>query len=182
MPKQHFFRKKKTSLKGSNPELEAQIERLEASIKAMIDGNVEVPDVMTKQLSDLKAKLSPNKINAKKVIYNGVEYDSTREALMAKKLTESGLPFEYQVEVEIQEGFSINGETVLPINLIVDFLVYYDYFIDVKGHILQPFPVKWKMLKNKFRNTKKYVIVNKDSEIDSIIRVIKFEREQKDVG
>ena len=86
------------------------------------------------------------------------------------------------VEVEIQEGFSINGETVLPINLIVDFLVYYDYFIDVKGHILQPFPVKWKMLKNKFRNTKKYVIVNKDSEIDSIIRVIKFEREQKDVG
>ena len=94
---------------------------------------------MLDELSKLKAKRFPNKINAHKIIYNSIEYDSKREANLAKKLDELKITFEHQVEVTLQEAFELEDEKIQPIKIVVDFLVDGEIFCDVKGHLLQPF-------------------------------------------
>lgn len=159
-------------------ELEAQVEKLKVSIKALEDKGIPVPESMSKELSDLRAKLSPNKINAKKFYFEGIEYDSTREAKFAKALKESGLHFDYQVEVELQEAFKLEKESIQDICIVVDFVIEGEWFVDVKGHIMDIFKLKWKMLKHKYRDTRQYHILQKESDISSLLGLIKLRRWQ----
>jgi hypothetical protein len=128
---------------------------------------------MTLKLADLKAKRSPNKINAKKFIYNGVEYDSIREGKFAKALTESGIRFDYQGEIELQPKFELEREKIQDICIVIDFIVDGQIFVDVKGFILPVFNIKWKMLKHKYKGTRDYFIIQKDSDIQGFIALAK---------
>lgn len=147
--------------------------QLEESILSLQKAGTPVPDSLTKRLSELESKASPNKFNAKKIIYNGIKYDSTREANFAKRLDQSGMKYMYQVEVELMPELTLESEKIRPIKIIVDFLVETDWFIDVKGITTQHFEDKWKLLKHKFQNSKKYIIARKESDFSSILLVIK---------
>lgn len=168
------FKKKKSQEKTQEDlNLENEIELLEKNIEAMIIAKIDVPEVMTHKLADLKAKLNPNKINAKKFIYNGIEYDSIREGKFAKALVTSGLRFDYQVQIELQPKFSLEKENIQDICIVVDFIVDGQFLVDVKGHIMPVFNIKWKMLKHKYRDTRSYFIIQKDSDIQGFIAYAK---------
>lgn len=164
------FKQKKTVHKDSNDiALDKEIEELEETIFKFTSSGVPAPPILAEKLSQLKAKRSPNKINARTFIYGDTEYPSVREAKLAKALTESGIPFESQVEIELQAAFSLEKEKIQDICLIADFVVDGQFIVDVKGHIMPVFNIKWKMLKNKFRDTKEYFIIAKDSDINAFI-------------
>lgn len=174
MAKQQFgWRGQKKISSEEQAFLETQIKELETSILALQKGGMAVPPFLTDKLATLKSKLNPNKFNAKKIVYNGIEYDSTREAGFAKLLDSMNVKYQYQAEVTLQEAFSVDGEKIQDICLTVDFLVESEYFVDVKGYITQDFAIKWKMLKNKFRETRKYFLVKNDSDAKKILELIK---------
>lgn len=175
-----FFKKSKVKYESKEDE-EAikKIDEFERAISALHGAGQQVPESMSKQLADLKAALSPNKLKAKKIFYNGIEYDSTREAKFARKLNDSGLLYDYQVEVTLMEALELDDEKVRPIHIVVDFLVMSEYFVDVKGITTQHFDDKWKLLKNKFQDSKKYIIVKKESDFDTVISRIRTKGWQK---
>lgn len=168
------FRKKKKQQKTSEDlNLDSEIDLLEKNIDAMLTASIPVPEVMTEKLASLKAKRNPNKINAKKFIYNGTEYDSVREAKFAKALDASGLKYEYQVEIELQPKFKLENESIQDICIVVDFIVDGQFFVDVKGFIMPVFGIKWKMLKHKYQTTRDYFIIQKDTDIQGFIALAK---------
>ncbi len=169
------FRKKKSQEKTKEDvELEKEIELLEKNMKAMQLASIPVPSVMAEKLATLKSKLNPNKFNAKKFVHNGIEYDSKREAMFAKKLDESGLSYEYQVEIELQPKFSLENENIQDICIVADFVVDGNMIVDIKGHIQDVFKLKWKMLKHKYKGTREYFIIQKDSDIAGFIALAKI--------
>lgn len=166
------FRKKAIQFGSRNsPELEKELEEVEKTMSLLGANTPQL--VLDRHATIKKLMVAPNKVNATKIVYNGVEYDSKREAKFAKELDAAGLQYESQVQVELMEGFRLESESIRPITIIVDFLVCGDWFVDIKGIELQPFPIKWKMLKNKFRDSKKYVTIHKDSEISDFIILAK---------
>ena len=174
----NYFQKGRVKFQP-NEEASEEVEKLSFAIKTLQDANQPVPSSMLEDLAKLKrANSGTNKVNATKLVYNGVEYDSRREAHLAKSLTESGIQFDHQVQVELMEGFKLNGETIRPITIVVDFLVAGEFFIDVKGIEMEVFKIKWKLLKNKLRDTKKYITIHKDSEIQGLVALIKREQWQ----
>lgn len=170
MAKQQWHKK---SLSFESKKKTPEEEQLELAISALLNASQKVPESMTERLATLKKERTTNKVNATKIIYDGTEYDSRREANFAKALKEANIPFDYQVEIELVEGFKLENENVNPIKIIVDFCVASEWMVDVKGIILQPFPIKWKLLKNKLRDTHKYFIVDKDSKIRDFIIIAK---------
>lgn len=183
MPYPKRFQKKKSSLKTSEDiNLDNEIENLEKSIQALIDINVPVPETMTLELAKLKAKRSPNKIKARKFVYNGIEYDSIREGRFAQALDKSGLRFDYQVEIELQPAFKLEKENIQDICIIVDFIVDGQFLVDVKGFIMPVFNIKWKMLKHKFQDTREYFIIKKDSDITGFIAFAKSKAWRNDIS
>lgn len=150
-----------------------RISEIEIAISTLERTKTPIPHTLAEELSSLKAKLSKNKVNARKIYHEGVEFDSKREMNIYKALKKAGLNFDMQVEVELIPAFKIEGESVRSISIIVDFYVEGEWFVDAKGIILQPFPIKWKLLKNIFRDTRKYAIISKDSEIDSFVALVK---------
>lgn len=169
------FRKKAKSYKTNEDiELEKQILILENAIRHLESMNQDVSVDMRNELLKLKAKLNPNKLNARHFIYNGIEYDSVREARFAEALDKNGIKFDYQVKIELQPPFKLEKESIQDIELVVDFIVAGQYLVDVKGHIQPVFSIKWKMLKHKFKDTKEYFIVQKDSDIQSFITFVKM--------
>lgn len=177
MPNYKKYKKKKVSYEQTEEqkELKRKVDALEKTVEVIISSGKEIPSSLADELSRAKAKLSPNKFNARKLIYKDTEYDSAREAAFAKKLNERGIVFDYQVEVELQPAFETETEKIKPIYIVVDFLVNYDYFIDVKGIVTQHFSDKWKMLKYKFQKSKKYIVVKSEKDFDKIIDGIKNE-------
>jgi hypothetical protein len=169
------FRRKTTKLKADT-QYDAEIAELENTISIIHSQGIPVPQDLIERLSKLKALKSPNKINARKIIYNGIEYDSVREAKIAKRFDEAGIRCQYQVEIELQEGFKLANESIRPVNLVIDFIVEDEWLVDCKGHLFDVFKIKWKMLKKKFLDTKKYVILSNDKEITDFINLVKKDR------
>jgi len=178
MAKKNYFQNQRVKFQKDDTKTQ-EIETLEFAIKALQDSNQPIPSSMLEDLAKLKRSNSgQNKVNATKIVYNGVEYDSRREAQFAKQLTENGIKFDSQVEVELMESIVVNMEKIRPIHIVVDFLVAGEYFVDVKGIEMEVFKIKWKLLKNKLRDTKKYITIHKDSEIPGIVALIKRDQWQ----
>lgn len=108
-----------------------------------------------------------NKIaNAQKVNVDGEKFASKLELYMYNLLKALKIPFLFQYEIVLQEGFRYGGAAVRPIKIIVDFyLPEYDILIDTKGFQLADNKIKFKMLKFKFfledRHTKIFLPKNK---------------------
>lgn len=136
-------------------------------------------DDILNQTSSLEKQLyviGDNKVNASKHVYNGVEYDSTREANFARALDKAGYKYQSQVEIVLQEGFEMQSEKVRPIKMIVDFQVG-NVFIDIKGFVFPEFKIKWKMLKNKFRDERLYLTAKNNTEINGVMQILKYYHE-----
>ena len=100
---------------------------------------------------------STSKYHSKKVIYNGIRFDSKKEMnfYIKLKMLEKAKKIrnlQLQKKYELQPSFKINGKTVRSINYIADF-VYEDtkvHIIDVKGFRTDVYKLKKKMFEYKY--------------------------------
>ncbi len=101
-----------------------------------------------------------SKYGAKKVIINGIKFDSQKEGnhyLELKLLEKQGLikDLRIQVRFELQPSYKKNGKTIRAIYYIADF-VYYDTFKgqkiveDTKGYRTEIYKLKKKLFEYKY--------------------------------
>lgn len=102
-----------------------------------------------------------SKFGAKKTEYNGIVYDSKREAEYARDLDimkQAGmiLDYERQPVFPLQDRFIKNGKVYRPIRYVADFKVTYPdgrvEIIDVKGFKTTEFKLKEKMFHYRYRD------------------------------
>lgn len=113
-----------------------------------------------------------NKYNNKKVVVDGITFDSEQESryyleLHAMQARGEISHFTLQPVFVLQEGFKKRGLTFLPIKYKADFHVWLpdgtDYVVDVKGHETADFKLKKKMFEKRYPQELKLIT---DSKID----------------
>ena len=136
--------------------------------------------------------------NAKKTIYNGIEFDSQLEVLMYKLLKIAGIEFKYigkdkEESYLVQEEFQYEGECIeraqkrskqMADRRKVDKAVYTpdfvgeneEWFIEVKGRRLGDFGLRWRMFK-KVMNQRNPVptlfMPTKKDDCEQVIEILK---------
>lgn len=105
-----------------------------------------------------------NKYKNKKVVLNGIKFDSEKEAvyylgLCNKKEKGEIEDFELQPKFELQPGFVNNkGKKIREITYVADFLIKHkdktEEVIDVKGFKTPEFKLKKKMFEYRYPNHK----------------------------
>lgn len=118
---------------------------------------------MIKQMKILSRGLgkTTSKYHNKKIIYNGIKFDSIKEKdryIMLKWLEKDGRikELELQKPFELQETFKKNGKTYRSIKYIADFY-YYDvidekYIVeDTKGYRTEVYKIKKKLFEFKYK-------------------------------
>lgn len=103
-------------------------------------------------------QIKQNKYKNKKVIYDGIKFDSKKEGsyyLKLKAMEELGIirDLKLQVKFELQPSYKFNGKTIRAINYIADF-TYYDennkyHIVDTKGIKTDVYKIKKKMMQYK---------------------------------
>lgn len=86
--------------------------------------------------------------------YNGEVFDSKLELAAYRWLTDHGIKFETQVEVELQPGFTFEGKKIRKISYFADFKISEQsseqssehLWVDMKGMETAEFKLKWKLL------------------------------------
>jgi len=115
--------------------------------------------ISAKEYKKLISKKS--KYRNKKVIIDGIKFDSKKEAnyyknLIILKRTGFVIDFKLQPRFLLQEGFKKNGETYRPIYYIADFWVKYkdgtEKIIDTKGVKTQVYRLKKKLFEKRYKN------------------------------
>lgn len=117
-----------------------------------------------------KKKEKVNKFNNKKVVVNGISFDSKMEAdfyLYILEQIEEGIveEFERQPEFILQEGFTKRGLKFLPIKYKADFELWLadgtNYVVDVKGFETADFKIKKKMFEKRYPQELKLITFSK---------------------
>ena len=98
-----------------------------------------------------------NKYKNKKVVYDGIKFDSKKEGayyLKLKMLEEKGIIYDLklQVKYELQPKFEFNGNTIRSINYVADFTYMQDgklHIVDTKGIRTDVYKLKKKMMQFK---------------------------------
>lgn len=98
-----------------------------------------------------------NKYHNKKVVYNGIKFDSKKEGayyLKLKLLEEKGViqDLQLQVKFELIPSFKFKGETIRGINYYADFTYKQDgklHIVDTKGIRTDVYKIKKKMMNYK---------------------------------
>lgn len=98
-----------------------------------------------------------NKYKNKKVVYDGIKFDSKKEGayyLKLKMLEEKGIisDLKLQVKYELQPKFEFNGKTIRSINYVADFTYMQDgklHIVDTKGIRTEVYKLKKKMMQFK---------------------------------
>ena len=99
------------------------------------------------------------KYNNKKVIYNGIKFDSKREMnhyIYLLELDSRGeiSNLELQKKFILQEGYKINGKSIRPITYVCDFYYIKDgieHVVDTKGFRTEVYKIKKKMFEYKYQ-------------------------------
>lgn len=94
-----------------------------------------------------------SKYNAKKVIVDGIKFDSKMESDFYKILLDTKVKFSLQPEFILQHKFEKNGKKHLPIVYKGDFMVG-DIVYDVKGMETQTFIIKRKLFDFQYKDLK----------------------------
>lgn len=121
--------------------------------------------------------MNPNKYNAKKTTYNDINFDSKLEADFAQFLDKHGVPYTTHEKFILMEGFELKyqgnsitqSETIRPMTYEADFLICDKIIVDVKGNQstqTEQFNIKWKLLKNMYRE--KYLYIKVENRLDFI--------------
>lgn len=100
-----------------------------------------------------------NKYHNKKVEYDGIKFDSTKEKnryIGLKQLERLGViqNLQRQVKYELQPSFKLNGKTIRSITYIADFVYIQDgveIIEDVKGMRTKEYLLKKKMFEYKYQ-------------------------------
>lgn len=100
-----------------------------------------------------------NKYHNKKVIYDGIKFDSVKEKnryIGLKQLERLGViqNLQRQVKYELQPSFKLNGKTIRSITYIADFVYIQDgveVIEDVKGMRTKEYLLKKKMFEYKYQ-------------------------------
>lgn len=100
-----------------------------------------------------------NKYHNKKVIYDGIKFDSEKEKnryVGLKQLERLGViqNLQRQVKYELQPSFKLNGKTIRSITYIADFVYIQDnkeIIEDVKGMRTKEYLLKKKMFEYKYQ-------------------------------
>lgn len=105
--------------------------------------------------------IKENKYKNKKVIYNGIKFDSVKEKnryMQLLYLEKAGLikDIKLQYEFELQPAFTLNKKKIRKITYIADFYYYdnnlNDYVVeDVKGIRTDVYKLKKKMFEYKYQ-------------------------------
>ena len=144
-------------------------------------------------MSKKKKKKTANKYNAKKVVVDGIKFDSQAESkfyLHLKECKEKGTikGFELQPPFILQESFKYQGKTILAIKYIADFRVItpegLSYIVDVKGKETTDFKIKAKMYKKLYPEPLKLVtwsgIDGGWIELEDLKKARKLRKQQKE--
>ena len=108
-----------------------------------------------------------NKYGNRKTIIHGIKFDSKKEGLYYLGLKSRLLRGEFekmelQPKIELQAKFRYKNKGIRAINYVADFLLYHNdgtiEYIDVKGMETQTFKMKWKMVKNKFKDNDNVIL------------------------
>lgn len=95
------------------------------------------------------------KYGNKKVIVDGVKFDSKLEQYCHGYLQLMQADFDFQYKITLVDKFRFNNEAVRAITLIVDFVVRTNgktIYIDTKGFATESSKIKYKLLKNMLKN------------------------------
>lgn len=94
-----------------------------------------------------------NKYGAKKVLIDGITFDSKAEAKFYIQLKENGVDFELQPRFLLQDSFKKNGKHFRKIEYIADFKIG-NRIIDIKGIETEAFKIKKKLFEYKYPELK----------------------------
>lgn len=116
-----------------------------------------VSNQIYEQLLNHSIDYKQSKYKNKKVIYNGIKFDSQKERnyyVKLKLLEEKGIisNLKLQVKFELQPSFKFNGKTIRSINYIADFTYIQDnklHIVDTKGVRTEVYKIKKKMMQYK---------------------------------
>jgi len=105
----------------------------------------------------LNKSTKQSKYKNKKVVYNGIKFDSQKEGayyLKLKMLEEKGIiqDLQLQVKFELLPNFKFNGKTIRGINYYADFTYKQDgelHIVDTKGIRTDVYKLKKKMMNYK---------------------------------
>ena len=90
-----------------------------------------------------------SKYNAKKIIIDGIKFDSTMEGLFYRLLKKNNTEFTMQPKFELQPGFKKRDKKYMALNYIGDFRIK-DFIIDIKGMKTPVFNLKKKLFEYKY--------------------------------
>lgn len=108
---------------------------------------------------------------SQKVLYDGFSFQSKTECELYKLLKQANISFRMQVPFLLQDKFRCHNETVRKMEYIADFVIEDNaiseipIIIDCKGskyNTEQTFILKFKILKNKYREQYLYRIIYTD--------------------
>tara|TARA_R110001592_G_scaffold85820_5_gene253467 strand:+ start:1587 stop:1961 length:375 start_codon:yes stop_codon:yes gene_type:complete len=95
------------------------------------------------------------KYGNKKVVVDGIKFDSKLELFCYNLLKEYDIDFEFQRKVVLFEKFKFNGKTIRAITMLVDFVLSHNgntIYLDTKGFATETSKIKYKILKHKLKD------------------------------
>ena len=120
-----------------------------------------------------------NKYGNKKIVVDGIKFDSKLEYYLHSQLVITGVDFDFQYKVILVDKFRFNEKGVRAITLKVDFVIYINektIYVDTKGFATEVAKIKYKMLKDKLKlepNTDVVWLKNKKEVNEFINNLIK---------
>jgi len=94
------------------------------------------------------------KYGNKKVVVDGVKFDSKLELFCYNLLKECDIDFEFQKKQVLFDKFKYNGKTIRAITMLIDFVINHDgktIYLDTKGFATETSKIKYKILKYKLK-------------------------------
>lgn len=115
--------------------------------------------------------------NVRKVVHNGIIYDSRLEYFCAQQLSLNKIPYDFKPTYTLIDKFNYMGENIRSMTLTPDFrLPEHGYIVDPKGLVQEVNNIKFKLLKHHLKeNNESYKIVflRNQSEVVNFINCLK---------
>lgn len=118
------------------------------------------------------------KYGNKKVVVNGVKFDSKLELYMYDYLKLIGADFDFQYKITLTDKFRFNNKGIRAITMIVDFVIRDNgitYYVDTKGFATETSKLKYKLLMNMLKEEENVDVVwlNNKKEVNDFIKNLK---------
>lgn len=118
--------------------------------------------------------MNRRKYGNKKIIINGIKFDSKLEHYCHGYLQLVGVDFDFQHKLTLVEKFKFNDKGIRAITMIIDFVVRHNektIYVDTKGFPTEVSKLKYKLLRNKLKEEKNTDVVwlKNKKEVNSFI-------------